>query len=64
MHEVDTVPKHVQSALISRLKIMSNVDITERRIPQNGRSTVQVSQRAKTACQFAQIYNHAAPVPS
>jgi type IV pilus assembly protein PilB len=46
MHEVDTVPRHVQSALISRLKIMSNVDITERRVPQSGRLTVQVNQRA------------------
>ncbi len=40
LHEIDTVPKAVQSALISRLKIMSNVDITERRVPQNGRITV------------------------
>jgi type IV pilus assembly protein PilB len=46
MHEVDTVPKLVQSAVISRLKIMSNVDITERRIPQNGRMTVQLNQRS------------------
>ncbi|MET7424677.1 ATPase, T2SS/T4P/T4SS family [Dactylosporangium sp. NPDC005555] len=46
LHEVDTVPKHVQSALISRLKIMSNVDITERRVPQNGRITVEINQRA------------------
>jgi type IV pilus assembly protein PilB len=46
LHEVDTVPKHVQSALISRLKIMSNVDITERRIPQNGRITVEINQRS------------------
>ncbi|WP_432978008.1 GspE/PulE family protein [Dactylosporangium sp. CA-233914] len=45
LHEVDTVPKHVQSALISRLKIMSNVDITERRVPQNGRITVEINQR-------------------
>jgi len=45
LHEVDTVPKGVQSALVSRLKIMSNVDITERRIPQNGRITVQIGQR-------------------
>ncbi|MGC9669235.1 GspE/PulE family protein [Planosporangium sp. 12N6] len=45
MHEVDVVPRHVQSALVSRLKIMSNVDITERRIPQNGRMTVEVNQR-------------------
>jgi type IV pilus assembly protein PilB len=46
MHEVDEVPKAVQSALISRLKIMSNVDITERRVPQNGRITVQIGQRS------------------
>src|SRR5439155_3819181 len=45
MHEVDTVPKAVQSALISRLKIMSNVDITERRVPQNGRITIQFGHR-------------------
>jgi type IV pilus assembly protein PilB len=46
LHEVDTVPKAVQSALISRLKIMSNVDITERRVPQNGRITMQLGQRS------------------
>jgi type IV pilus assembly protein PilB len=46
LHEVDTVPKGVQSALISRLKIMSNVDITERRVPQNGRITVELAQRS------------------
>lgn len=46
LHEIDTVPKNVQSALISRLKIMSNVDITERRVPQNGRITVQLGNRA------------------
>jgi type IV pilus assembly protein PilB len=46
LHEVDRVPRAVQSALISRLKIMSNVDITERRVPQNGRVTVRVRQRS------------------
>jgi type IV pilus assembly protein PilB len=46
MHEIDVVPKGVQAALISRLKIMSNVDITERRIPQNGRITVHVLGRS------------------
>ncbi|HEY8827362.1 MAG TPA: ATPase, T2SS/T4P/T4SS family [Jatrophihabitantaceae bacterium] len=45
LHEVDTVPRAVQSALISRLKIMSNVDITERRVPQNGRITVELGSR-------------------
>jgi type IV pilus assembly protein PilB len=46
LHEVDRVPRDVQSALVSRLKIMSNVDITERRVPQNGRITVQLGQRS------------------
>jgi type IV pilus assembly protein PilB len=46
LHEVDSVPQAVQSALISRLKIMSNVDITERRVPQNGRITVQIGDRS------------------
>jgi type IV pilus assembly protein PilB len=42
LHEVDRVPNAVQSPLISRLKIMANVDITERRVPQNGRITVRL----------------------
>jgi type IV pilus assembly protein PilB len=45
LHEIDVVPRAVQAALISRLKIMSNVDITERRVPQNGRITVQLGTR-------------------
>ncbi|QNK80370.1 GspE/PulE family protein [Nakamurella sp. PAMC28650] len=43
LHEIDKVPRGVQSALVSRLKIMSNVDITERRLPQNGRITVRLN---------------------
>jgi type IV pilus assembly protein PilB len=46
LHELDTVPRGVMNALISRIKIMSNVDITERRMPQNGRITVQIRDRA------------------
>jgi type IV pilus assembly protein PilB len=45
LHEVDTVPRRIQSALISRLKIMSGLDITERRVPQNGRITMEVGGR-------------------
>jgi type IV pilus assembly protein PilB len=33
LHELDTVPRGVMAALTSRIKIMSGVDITERRIP-------------------------------
>ncbi len=32
-----TVPFNYRSALVSRIKIMSNLDITERRIPQDGK---------------------------
>jgi len=32
-----TVPFSYRSALVSRIKIMSNLDITERRIPQDGK---------------------------
>ncbi len=35
-------PKHLQTPLISRLKIMSNLDIAERRLPQDGRIRLRV----------------------
>lgn len=44
--EVDSVPRAVQSALLSRLKIMSALDITERRVPQNGRITMDLGRRS------------------
>jgi type IV pilus assembly protein PilB len=45
LHELDTVPRGVMAALTSRLKIMSGVDITERRMPQNGRITALIRGR-------------------
>jgi type IV pilus assembly protein PilB len=43
LHEVMRSPRSIQSGVISRLKIMSDIDISERRIPQDGRLSV-VSQ--------------------
>jgi general secretion pathway protein E len=37
LHNVLTPPKIIQDALISRIKIMSNLDIAEKRLPQGGR---------------------------
>ncbi|HOV33887.1 MAG TPA: ATPase, T2SS/T4P/T4SS family, partial [Candidatus Hydrogenedens sp.] len=37
MHLMPLPPKRAQAAIISRLKIMSGMDISERRIPQDGR---------------------------
>jgi len=35
--ERDTIPKHMQASVIARLKILSGMDISERRLPQDGR---------------------------
>lgn len=37
LHQMQTPPKRSQAALISRVKIMSGMDIAERRVPQDGR---------------------------
>ncbi len=42
LHEIESLPKHLQSAIISRIKIMANLDIAERRIPQDGRFTMKM----------------------
>jgi type IV pilus assembly protein PilB len=46
LHEVDAVPRGIQAPLISRLKILSGLDITERRVPQNGRITKDMNGRS------------------
>ncbi len=37
LHEIMSVPKRMQAGVISRLKVMADIDIAERRIPQDGR---------------------------
>ena len=46
MHPALSPPKRIQNALISRIKIMANLNIAERRIPQDGRIQIKVSDRA------------------
>lgn len=46
LHEVMRSPKKIQPGLISRLKIMSDMNIAERRIPQDGRIGLVVGDRA------------------
>lgn len=41
LKEADKLPKKVQAALVSRIKILSNLKIDERRIPQDGRFKLQ-----------------------
>jgi type IV pilus assembly protein PilB len=45
LHEIMTPPKRLEAALTSRVKIMSNLDIAERRLPQDGRIKLRYNQR-------------------
>lgn len=45
LREESPAPKHLQSAIISRIKIMANLDIAERRKPQDGRFTIKMEGR-------------------
>jgi len=40
LHDVMRSPRSIQSGVISRLKIMADIDISERRVPQDGRLSV------------------------
>lgn len=42
LREIMTLPKEIEPALISRIKIMSSLKIDEHRIPQDGQFTVRV----------------------
>ena len=45
MYEVMRSPKNIQSGIISRLKIMSDINIAEKRVPQDGRITANIGPR-------------------
>ncbi len=40
-----TLPKDLQEEIISRIKVVGRMDIAEKRLPQDGRATVQVGDR-------------------
>ena len=45
LHEMESPPKRLQPSIISRLKIMSNMSIAEKRLPQDGRIQIPVMGR-------------------
>ncbi len=45
LHDIMSPPRGLHMAIISRIKIMSNMNIAERRLPQDGRIKVQVHGR-------------------
>ena len=42
LHKILTVPSNLQSTVISRMKVMGGMNISERKIPQDGRAMVEV----------------------
>jgi type IV pilus assembly protein PilB len=45
LQQVQVLPKKIQMGLISRLKILSRLDIAEKRLPQDGRISVRMEER-------------------
>jgi general secretion pathway protein E/type IV pilus assembly protein PilB len=45
LHEMKSPPKRLQPAILSRLKIQSNMSISEHRVPQDGRIQTQVGNK-------------------
>ena len=45
LHEVMSQPIKLHASVASRVKVIGNMDIAERRIPQDGRTTVKVDER-------------------
>jgi general secretory pathway protein E len=43
LYQIMTPPKRIQGALISRIKIMANLNIAEKRVPQDGRIDIKVT---------------------
>ncbi|MCK5450815.1 MAG: Flp pilus assembly complex ATPase component TadA [Candidatus Omnitrophica bacterium] len=41
LHDIMTVPAHIVPSVISRIKILSNLDITKYRVPQDGHITIE-----------------------
>jgi general secretion pathway protein E len=42
LHDVESPPKRLQAAIVSRVKIMAKMNIAERRLPQDGRIMLRV----------------------
>jgi type IV pilus assembly protein PilB len=45
LHKVMSLPLKVKNAIVSRIKIMSKLNITERRLPQSGRIKLKISKK-------------------
>jgi general secretion pathway protein E len=45
LYDMLSPPKHIQSALVSRIKIMAKMNIAEKRLPQDGRIEIRIADK-------------------
>jgi type IV pilus assembly protein PilB len=45
LYDIMTPPRYLHMAIVSRIKIMAQLDIAERRLPQDGRITIRLEHR-------------------
>ncbi|MBF0559062.1 MAG: Flp pilus assembly complex ATPase component TadA, partial [Nitrospirae bacterium] len=45
LHDIESIPKKLQAAVISRIKLTAKLNIAERRLPQDGRIRLRVAER-------------------
>ncbi len=45
LHDIEAVPKRLQAAIISRIKLTAKLNIAERRLPQDGRIRLKVGEK-------------------
>jgi type IV pilus assembly protein PilB len=55
MHELREFPGDAQPGILSRIKIMGNLDIAERRLPQDGRTTFELSSGKSVDLRLASL---------
>jgi type IV pilus assembly protein PilB len=55
LHKLRELPSEVQAGVISRIKIMGNMDIAERRMPQDGRTSFETSEGKTVDLRLASI---------
>lgn len=44
LYDIESIPRRLQSAIISRIKLMSRLNIAERRLPQDGRIKLMINE--------------------
>jgi general secretion pathway protein E len=45
LHDIEALPKRLQPAVVSRIKLIAKLNIAERRLPQDGRIRLKVSEK-------------------